>query len=185
MPREARSTRGGEQADARTSWAQRLAQHQHQHEAAAPKEDAEVSLLNATEQLWLPFDTAVHEANAALEAAGEPARISVTRTSHERNYSTTGPDGSVRTISVYLVLSVVDGQLSGGAYISTNQSRLSMYLMPSRIDGHAAWIVASSGRAFDDEMVQDLFLSVFADDPAATHRLSPLSGADLFETPWT
>jgi hypothetical protein len=141
-------------------------------------------LLDATELLWAPFDRAVREANAALEAAGEPARISITRTSHERHYSTSGPDGSLRTVSVYLVLSVVDRQLSGGAYISTNRSRVSMYLIPSHADGHITWIVASSGRAFDGEMVQDLFLSVFADDPGATHRLSPLSGADLFETPW-
>ena len=46
------------------------------------------------------------------------------------------------------------------------------------------WIVASSGLPFNIDMVHDLFLSVFADDPGATHRLSPLSGSDLFQTPW-
>ena len=84
------------------------------------------------EALWLPFDAAVREANAALEQAGEPGRISITRTIRERQYGAEGPDGSQRQIAVYLVLSVVEDRLTGGAYVSTNQSRLSMYLVPEK-----------------------------------------------------
>lgn len=183
MPREVESTAGTEREQDTPNWAARLA-HRQQRVPEPPKEPADSLLGDATEALWLPFDAAVREANAALEQAGEPGRISITRTIRERQYGAEGPDGSQRQIAVYLVLSVVEDRLTGGAYVSTNQSRLSMYLVPEKTATDVHWIVASSGLPFNIDMVHDLFLSVFADDPAATHRLSPLSGSDLFQTPW-
>ena len=47
------------------------------------------------------------------------------------------------------------------------------------------WLVASRTAEFTTDLVHDLFLSVFGDDPLATFRLSPLAGAELFETPWS
>ena len=46
------------------------------------------------------------------------------------------------------------------------------------------WQVAAPNAKLTPAVVQDLFLSVFADDPASTLRLSPLGGSDLFQSPW-
>ena len=166
------------------TWAQQLVARQH---AAAPavRDDPQPSTDAAIAALWSLFDTAYSEANAAFEAMGEPGRISVTRTPAQRIYTTTAPDGSLRTITIFLVLPVADGRLCGGAYIATNRSRLAMYVVPGVEQGRVRWRVANGGQAFTSEIVHDLFLGVFGDDPEATLRLSPLSGHDRFQEPWS
>jgi hypothetical protein len=59
-----------------------------------------------------------------------------------------------------------------------------MYVVPGEKGGRVAWKVAASGQPFDAGVVQDLFLSIFANDPGAISRLSPLSGGGYFLTPW-
>ncbi|HVA92887.1 MAG TPA: hypothetical protein VNL71_23970 [Chloroflexota bacterium] len=165
-------------------WARRLAARQRLAPPGAPQ-DSRVSAEEAINALWALFDTTYREANAALEAIGEPGRISVIRAPNQRSYQAIGPDGSPRVITIVALLSVVDGRLRGGAFVGINRSRLSIYIAPSGERGRACWRVATSSQSFTRALVRDLFLSVFGDDPAATLRLSPLSGHDSFQDVWS
>lgn len=181
---QARATATGTQTQqAANAWAAILARRRQQAHGAVPASTSVVEA--AAEALLSLFDTAVAQANAALLEAGEEGLITVTSSGHERQYWAIGPDGQSRVISVFLALPVVDGHLCGGVFISSNRSRLSMYLAPTEADGQVRWFVPDSDREFTSDLVHDLFLSVFTDDPSATRRLSPLSGSDLFETPWS
>jgi hypothetical protein len=100
-----------------------------------------------------------------------------------RRYYANGPDGHERYIAV-LPLRRGEGEEAIGAYISTSNTRATMYVVPVEKGSRVAWQVAVSGQPFDAGVVQDLFLSIFANDPGATSRLSPLSGAGYFQTPW-
>jgi DNA-binding phage protein len=165
------------------TWAQRLAARQHLT-PTVPRYDPHVVAEEAIDALWALFDAAYREANAALEAMGEPRRIGLTRATNQRIYRTTGPDGSPRTITVSALLSAVGGRLGGGAFVGTDRSRLAIYVVPDGEHGRVRWRVATTGRPFTSALVHDLFLSVFGDDPEATLRLSPLSGQDLFQGIW-
>jgi hypothetical protein len=166
------------------SWAQRLAARQH-IAAPATRYDPRARAEEAIDSLWALFDEAYREANAAMEAAGDPGRISLTREATQRAYRATAPDGSLRTITIFALLSVVEGRICGGAYVGTDLSRLSIYLVPSDERGHVRWRVATNHQPFTSTLVHDLFLSVFGDDPEATLRLSPLSGHDIFQDIWS
>ena len=169
---------------AEDDWAERLARHRrpkpHTQEAPATQ-----PLLAAVAGLWELFDQARLQANAALARAGVPERISVRRTSIERHYGLAGPDGGSRTIAVFVNVPVVHDHLLGGVEISNSQTRQPISLAPVLEAGTVRWQVASLGTWFDEDLVHNLFLSVFGDDPIATARLSPLSGIDAFETPWS
>ena len=166
------------------TWAERLARRQlpepHVHETPIAK-----PLLEATAALWELFDQARLQANEAMERAGAPERITVWRASNERRYGLAGHDGSARTISVFVNVSVVHAHVFGGVDINTSQTRQPISLVPVLEADTFRWQVASLGTWFDEDLVHNLFLSVFGDDPIATARLSPLSGIDAFETPWS
>ena len=165
------------------TWAQRLAARQRTA-ASARHEDAQVRVVVAVEALWELFDTAYREAASALEALGEPGRISVVGEAARRVYRATDPNGRARLITVYAQLTTVKGEFGGGAYINIGRSRLSIFLTPTFDRGRVRWQVARTGRPFTSALVHDLFLSEFGDDPEATLRLSPLSGKDLFQDMW-
>ncbi len=165
-------------------WAEQLAQ------CRRPKPQTDEAplgnpLLESMAVLWELFDTARLQANDALERAGVLERISLQRTGNERRYVLVGPDGSSRTISIFVNMPVVNGQVFGGVYIGNSQTRQPIFLVPVLQAHKVQWQVESMGIEFDKDLVHDLFLSVFGDDPMATCRLSPLSGFDAFETPWS
>ncbi len=84
-----------------------------------------------------------------------------------------GPGGEHRHITVFVSLRGAAGRASGGAQVTTSQTRAIIYLVPA-IDGRRLrWIVPPTGREWTAGVVHDLLLSVFGDDPAATTRLSP------------
>lgn len=153
-------------------WAQRLAQRRVSHDAAQEREAVEDWTTGAIRSLWTIFDDAVEEANRALADRGAPEQILLHRTMREYRLSMVGPDGGERQITVFASLSLVGGHRSGGALISTNQTRATIYLVASSSGRHMRWTVAATGTPFTERMVGDLFLSVFGDDPAATMRLS-------------
>jgi hypothetical protein len=125
----------------------------------------------------------VAEANAAFAQSSVADRIVVEYAGAECRYFTTDADGTMRSVTLYLSQPVGSG--SAGACIGTSETRQSLYLAPVVDEGHVAWTIAATGAPFTVDLVHDLFLSVFADDPEATRRISPLSGADLFQSPWS
>jgi hypothetical protein len=164
-------------------WADRLAARCH---VLVDRQSLETTdlVLDAGTALWALFDRATDAANKALARAGVPERIIVERSGAEGVYGLTGPDDTYREIRVTLTISVAHGLCCGGASIATSQTRLFGYLEPISSEERTLWRVGHSGPEFTPEVVHDLFLSVFGDDPAATQRLSPISGMDLFQIPW-
>jgi hypothetical protein len=137
----------------------------------------------ALDALWDLFDQARSQANEALTAFGMAEGITLRDEDNVRRYCAAGADGALRFIAI------VPMRRSGsdeaiGAYISTSRTRATMYLVPATKRSRIIWQVAASGQPFDPDVVHDLFLSVFADDPSATSRLSPMSGSTYFQTPW-
>jgi hypothetical protein len=144
-----------------------------------------ILLLKAVAELWGVFDKAALQVNEALERSGVDERCLLHHAHNERTYRLAGPDGTERTISISVNMRMANGRMFGGVCIGNSQTRLSMALIPTPVGGSILWQVTSMGKPFDDDLVHDLFLSVFGDDPMATARLSPLSGFDAFETPWS
>jgi hypothetical protein len=161
-------------------WADRLAQRRrHTHEAGpAGEAGAEAWIPGAITALWALLDEAVEQANAALEDAGLAERIGTRRTSRESWLSMAGPGGEPRQVAIFVSLRAVEGRASGGAQITTSQTRATIYLVPSVHGGRLRWIVARTGRDFTPHVVDDLLLNVFGDDPAATIRLAPYFSLD-------
>jgi hypothetical protein len=83
-----------------------------------------------------------------------------------------GREGEERQIAVFASLTLVGGRPSGGARITTNQTRASIVLIASWSGRRMRWNISESGTDFGERVIADLFLSVFSDDPAATRRLS-------------
>lgn len=159
-----------------------LARHFRRTAAARPRSLDRLPLMMAA--LWELFDDAQTQANAALAQTGVPARIDVERTQNERRYGLTEPDGAQRTLSIFLTLAVINQQPCGWASICTSMSRAEIQLVPHFVGEEVSWRVPASNAKLTAALVQDLFLSVFADAPAATLRLSPLGANDLFNDPW-
>jgi hypothetical protein len=165
----------GEAHERTAAWAERLAQRRRHAQDAVPAGEARAEewIPGAITVLWALIDEAVEQANAALEDAGLAERIGTRRTSREYWLSMAGPSGEPREIALFVSLRAVEGRASGGAHITTSQTRATIYLVPSVHGGRLRWIVARTGRDFTAHVVDDLLLSVFGDDPAATVRLAP------------
>jgi hypothetical protein len=165
-------------------WADQLARH---YRPKPPRDEFPIDqiLIKGVAALWQFFDQARLQANAAFERAGVPQRIVVHHASNARSYTLVGPADNERIISVSINMPVVNDQILGGIRIGNSQSRQSISLMPILGPDQIQWQVVSLDRQLDAGLIQDLFLSVFGDDPMATARLSPLSGFDAFETPWS
>lgn len=165
------------------AWATRLAQCRNtsigEPEAAHPDE-----LLEDIHALWALFDDALTTANAALELAGLAEHVTLDGAGLERRYSLVDADGEERTISLSVALRGAPGHVNGGAFIGLSHTRSPIYVVPETHGEQVRWLVAANGTEFTADLVHDLFLSVFGDDAAATFRLSPLAGSDLFQTPW-
>lgn len=124
------------------------------------------------------FDTAVREANAALERTGLSERIAVRHSGDEYWMTAPDPQGGARSIAVFARLRAVKGQVSGGAQITTSETRATVYLVPTIEGGRLRWLLPRTGTEFTARIVDDLLLSVFGNDPAATRRLSPYFSLD-------
>ena len=72
----------------------------------------------------------------------------------------------------------VKGQVSGGAQITTSETRATIYLIPSIDGGRLRWMLPRTGTEFTARVVDDLLLSVFGNDPAAARRLAPAFSSD-------
>jgi hypothetical protein len=134
--------------------------------------------------LWVLFDEAVTTANAALEREGLPERITVEGSGTERRYTLAGTAGRAREIKVTFAAGPEDEAFAGSAFIGFSYTRACIRLVSAIAGSQMRWFFASQGAEFTADIVHDLFLSVFGDDPLATFRLSPMAGAELFETPW-
>jgi hypothetical protein len=164
------------------SWTARLTTkrvaRQTPQSPAAPNDVA-----RAAQDLWTLFDDTAAEANRAAARIGGVEPITVQRKEHERWYCTAGPDGTPRVIGVLIsVLTTCDGDYAY-ARISTSQTRCTIDLVPISRGPRVQWVSPTSGDELTLEVLHDLFLSVFADDPQATAHLSPLSGLDLYQAP--
>jgi hypothetical protein len=170
--------------DERSSrWAQRLV-----HPASAETEPVKPPMAwipEAIEGLWSMLDEAVEQANTTLARLDVPRRIVAEKDENEWRFTYTAADGSERWISIFLVMPPGGGTGCGSGYLSTSQSRAFIYLMPALEKGRPVWRIEAAEMPFGVDMVHDLFLSVFGDDPVATLHLSPLGGHDLFHLPWS
>jgi hypothetical protein len=169
-----------EQALPVPAWAERLAQRvRHAHEPVPPNGPSpEEWIPGATAVLWAQFDEAVRQANAALEQSGLSERIAVRHAGDEYWLTAPGPLGGERSIAVFARLRAVKGQVSGGAQITMSETRATVYLTPSIAGGRLRWVMPRTGTEFTARVVDDLLLSVFGNDPAATQRLSPSFSLD-------
>jgi hypothetical protein len=166
-------TRTPEAHERMAPWAARLAQRRRHARDAVPAGEvrADAWIPGAITALWALIDEAVEQANAALEDAGLAERIGTRRTSREYWLSMAGPGGEQRHIAVFVSLQAVEGRASGGAQVMTSETRATICLVPSVAGGRLRWIVSQTGKDFTARVVDDLLLSVFSDDPAATVRL--------------
>jgi hypothetical protein len=156
------------------TWAKQLAERRKARNAVTkPVAQAETQRMDVIQILWKMFDDAVEQAQDALNEYGIAERIEIERTSHDYQLSMLGPEGEPRKIIVFANVRMVDGQMSGGSHIATNQTRATIYLVPTEADDRLHWIVAATGKEFTPPVISDLFLSVFTDHPTATRRLSP------------
>ena len=83
-----------------------------------------------------------------------------------------------------MALRGVGGHCHGGAFIGLGRTRLPIYVVPETHGKQLRWPVATDGTELTAGLVNNLFLSVFGDDAAATFRLAPLAGSDLFQMSW-
>ncbi len=156
--------------DSTPEWARQLAQRRREHHAAPapPQKGADEWVPEAITALEQLFDQAIAQANLAFEVAALQDSLSRDGTV----IVATGPTGA-RQISYFVSLRSVHGHGSGGAVISTSVTSAVIYIVPRVSAGTPHWFVLPTGAAFDLAAVQDLFLAVFGDDPAATSRISP------------
>ena len=132
----------------------------------------------ATALLWAQFDAAVGQANTALARTGLSERIGVRHAGDEYWLTAPGPRGGKRSIAVFARLRAVKGHVSGGAQITTSETRATLYLTPTIEGGRLRWLLPPTGTEFSARIVDDLLLSVFGNDPAATRRLCPYFSLD-------
>ncbi|GAC1511018.1 MAG: hypothetical protein NVS2B16_11850 [Chloroflexota bacterium] len=156
------------------AWAQRFAKRRQ----ALHEPQIDVNADNArwvTETvgiLWSMFDEALRETTTALEQYEATDYITARRTDSDYRLSMSDSYGAQQHISIFASLCMRDGHASGGAGITVSGTRATIWLTPSTNHAHLGWIVRSTGVQFTAKAVDDLFLSVFSDDPAATMRLS-------------
>lgn len=157
-------------------WARRLAErrqsvYEADHGSAMR---AERRASRAAPLLWTMIDKAVAQANDALARAGLLERIALERGHDEYVLSLPGPEGTQRTITVFASVRAVDDGVVGSASLSTSVTRACIDLSPTTVGERMQWLVATTGLEFSARVMDDLLLSVFSDDPAATGRLGPL-----------
>ncbi|MBV9280192.1 MAG: hypothetical protein JOZ41_08945, partial [Chloroflexi bacterium] len=128
------------------AWARQLAQRRTArdtaHETAVEQEDW---TQGAVTLLWMLFDRAVEQANAALERAGASQRVLLRRTMREYRLSMAGPEGEERQIAVFASLTLVGGRPSGGALITTTTTRATIWLTASGDVEEMRWVIPATG----------------------------------------
>jgi hypothetical protein len=124
---------------------------------------------------WTPFEDAVAQANCALARLGLKDRLAIERTGSQRWIRFAGAEGRELAISVFITARARDGQIAGGAILTTSQLRAAICVSPVLEAGDVRWVVPATGMPFTADMVNDLFLSVFSHDPVATGSFTPLS----------
>jgi hypothetical protein len=165
------------------SWTARLANSRVAQHAPRPL-TSHTDVTRAAQDLWALFNDATAEANRAAALLGGVEPIQVERRDQECWYRTVGPDGTPRAIGVSIsVLTTCDGNYAY-ARITTSQTRCTIDLVPISRGPRVRWVSPTSGDEFTLNVIHDLYLSVFADDPRATARLSPVSGLDLYQAPF-
>ena len=160
-----------------SAWAERLAQRLPV--SWSTSKAARRPAARAVAVLLASFDRALAQANQALARAARNERIVVDHQDHCHQYSLTASFQAPRSISIFVSLKEEDNKVVGGALISTSQSAALMYLVPTYRD-KVQWMFQSAQVLLTPRIIDDLFLLVFSDDPAALARLSPLCGLDLF-----
>lgn len=156
-------------------WAQRFAQRRRkaQEDALAIRVTAEEKIATAVEALWTMFDDALTQVTQALERSGAQERVVADRTCREYRLTMSGRDGELRHIALFAGLREVNGQPSGRSQITTTQTRAAISLRPIGHGSRLHWVTAEGGREFTARVLDDLLLSTFTDDGAATLRLAP------------
>jgi hypothetical protein len=84
----------------------------------------------AIAQLWAPFEEAVAQANNALFRWGLEDRLAIERIGSQRWISIAGPGGRDGAISVLITAHARDGQIAGGAVLTTSQLRTAIFVAP-------------------------------------------------------
>ncbi len=165
------------------AWTQRLAQGRWRTREAIQtpaRSGDELWIPAAMEALWTLFDTAIEQANDALEQAGLADRITGRRTAQEYRVTMEEPSEEQRHIIAFASLQAVHGHASGGVLITTSATRAAIHLLPTCDKGLPRWIVAATQEEFTADDLNDLFLVSFGDDATATTRLCGLFSLESF-----
>jgi hypothetical protein len=157
------------------SWADRLALSRRPVSPLTVRAPDGAHLAAALALFWTPFEHAVAQANRALARLGLKDRLDIQRTGSQRWISFAGPEGRERAISIFITARTRDGQIAGGAILTTSQMRTAIYVSPVLEAGKVRWVVPATDMPFTADMVNDLFLSEFGDDPVAAGSFAPLS----------
>src|SRR5579885_2865053 len=91
----------------------------------------EQAMQVALTALWTMFDGTYRRICDLAEQSGEPGRVSIARTDVARRYWRAGDQSYECSIGVNAILSVVDGTVHGGAFISTSRPYLSLFIVPA------------------------------------------------------
>src|SRR5262249_9820919 len=127
---------------AEANWGERLARGRRRTQEAAQAGGVRVEdwIPGAIREVRALFDEAALEANAALEEAGLADRIE----QEGRYFRLRGPH-SQGYIAISISLRAVDGRASGGAEITSSETRAIIHLKPRVAGDTVCWIVRETG----------------------------------------
>ena len=163
-------------------WAMRLAAARQQVQQRATEPDGIGNLQRHVETacraLWALFETAVAEANAALDDLG-PGEALVLQRTESRGRMMIGSGGDARTLDLVVTPRAVDGTVSGGAVLTTSQTRASipLALVQDNLGDPLRWVVLTTLEPMTPAVIQTLFLYAFGDDPHASMQVANYFGS--------
>lgn len=163
-------------------WATRLAAARQQAHLRANEPDGAGNLQRsidvASRVLWALFETAVAEANAVLGDLGPEESLTLQRT-ESRGRIIIGSGADARTLDLVVTPRAVDGSVSGGAVLTTSQTRASipLALVQDRPGDTLRWVVLTTLEPVTPAVVQTIFLYAFGDDPHASMQAANYFGS--------
>ncbi len=169
-------------AERPNSWATRLAAARQQVHLRANEPDGTGNLQRhidaACRALWALFETAVAEANSALGDLGPEDSLILQRT-ESRGRIIIGSGSDARTLDLVVTPRAVDGSVSGGAVLTTSQTRASipLALVQDRPGDPLRWVVLTTLEPLTSAVIQTIFLYTFGDDPHASMQVANYFGS--------
>jgi hypothetical protein len=168
-------------AERSSAWADRLAaaRQQVQQRASVPSNEGRLQrqVDVACRALWALVEGAVAEANAALGGLGPDETLSLQRTENRGRISI-GKGADARTLDLVVTPRVVAGAVSGGAVITTSQTRsaIPVALVQDTANDGLRWVMLTTLAPLTPQVIETIFLFAFGDDPRASMEVANYFG---------